>query len=410
MNDLLDRLKSLGLIIPTHKIETRKKQVFPPLEEYFDGVWINKSQGKVFYLNSSVSYGSDFGIIRFQNNFSTKAIIKLLGLDLVTTFSLKNIVFLDIETTNLSIGSGSFAFLVGLCYFTKHNIQTNLFFIEDPIDEPALLDCLDDELSKFDVISSYNGKSFDIPLLRNRFIMQKITSDCLQKTHIDLLHVSRKIWKARINNCRLADIEREILKYSRSDVEIPGWLVPQIYFDFLKQKNPQLLNGVFYHNKIDVLSLAALFQNITLSLNGDDSIDTLEGLDLTSIGQIYQKLGQKKLSQTYYDLGLKKGVDNKNTASVHKNLGLLKKKHLDWDGAIYHWKIATTYNDLESCIELAKYYEHNLKNYLIALVWTTKANLILNLSKKENLSKIKVEEKIIHRKNRLLRKIKTIER
>jgi uncharacterized protein len=410
MNDLLDKLKSQGLIIPKSKIETRLKRKFPPLEEFYDGSWFTNSLGRVFCIKETIPYGSDFGIINFQNDFSTKEIINLIGIDISKIIPLEKIVFLDIETTSLSIGAGSLAFLIGLCFFSKSGVQTVLLFIEDPIDEPALLVYLEDELKNFDIISSYNGKSFDIPLLENRFIMQKINPISIQKYQIDLLHLSRKIWKARIHNCRLADIEREILKYVRSDVEIPGWLIPQIYFDFLEQKDPSFFEGVFYHNQIDVLSLAALFQYISFAINENFAADSLEGLDLASLGKIYQKLGERELSKTYYGLGLKKGLDKNNIASVHRNLGFLKKKQHVWNEAVEHWEKAAKYNDVESCIELAKYYEHKVKNFILALEWTNKAKIFLSQVTAMNLSKHNIEVKILHRKKRLLRKIQNIER
>jgi uncharacterized protein len=410
MNDLLAKLKSQGLIIPKSEVKTKLKRDFPLLEEFYNGFWITNPFGRVFCIKETMPYGSRFGIINFRNDFSTREIIDLTGCELSKNTPLEKIVFLDIETTSFSIGAGSIAFLIGLCYFSSSGVQTVLLFIEDPIDEPALLICLEDELNKFEIISSYNGKSFDVPLLKNRFIMQKNNPISLQKFHIDLLHLSRNIWKARINNCRLADIEREILKYDRSDFEIPGWQIPQIYFDYLENKDPLFFKGVFYHNKIDVLSLAALFQYIATSININLARKSLEGLDLASVGKIYQKLGEKELSQAYYGLSINKGLDRKNIAFVHRNIGFLKKKQYDWRGAVDQWKEAAKYNDVDSCIELAKYFEHQVKDYYLALEWTNKALIFSSQISSAKLSKLQNEDKIFHRKNRLIGKIKSIDR
>jgi len=102
----------------------------------------------------------------------------------------------------------------------------------------------------------------------------------------------------RLKTCKLSEIEREILKFTRSDNEIPGWLVPQIYFDYLDQKYPAILEGVFYHNKMDVLSLAALFQYINQFITNHDNMNDGEGTDLASLARIYQQQGKLELSSS----------------------------------------------------------------------------------------------------------------
>lgn len=407
MDNLLSRLKSLGLIIPSSKITSPVKTQFPPFEDYYKGIWKLNNVGRVFFMDKMLPYGSGFGIVNFSNEFSPKTIINLSGNISKNQVLLEEVVFLDIETTNLSTGAGSFAFLIGLCYFSKSGIQTNLLFIENPIDEPALLSFLDEELAKFTVISSYNGKSFDIPLLRNRYVIHRMPSNSFNKMHIDLLHLSRKIWKSRIQHCRLSDIEREILIYTRSDEEIPGWLIPQIYFDYLDQKSPKLLEGVFYHNRIDVLSLAALFQYINSIIEDHEILHDIDAIDLTSLARIYQQLDQQDFAESLYQLGVKKGIDDPNAAAVHRNFGNLYKKQKDWKNAVNQWKMAASFGDLQSCIELAKYFEHIEGSFNQALeLVNTAENLFAEAINKS--SKNKLKQGIIHRKKRLIRKAKYI--
>jgi uncharacterized protein YprB with RNaseH-like and TPR domain len=407
MNDLLSRLRSLGLIIPSSNINSKPKTQFPPFDSFYEGVWKSNNAGRVFFMEKTLPYRSEYGMVNFSKDFSPKTIINLSGNNLRKQVLLEEVVFLDIETTNLSTGAGSFAFLIGLCHFSSDGIQTNLLFIENPNDEPALLAFLDDELSKFTVISSYNGKSFDIPLLKNRYIMHRMPSKSINKMHIDLLHLSRKIWKSRIQNCRLSDIEREILKYTRSDEEIPGWLIPQIYFDYLDQKSPQLLEGVFYHNRIDVLSLAALFQHITTIIECHETMQDIEGIDLTSLARIYQQLDQRDFAAAFYKLGVKKGIDDSNAAVVYRNFGFLFKKQHEWENAVYHWKLAAKFDDIESCIELAKYYEHIERSFNQALDWTNNAEILFDRIC-INLTENKLKQDIIHRRKRLIRRVKEI--
>ncbi|MHA1454153.1 MAG: ribonuclease H-like domain-containing protein, partial [Promethearchaeota archaeon] len=369
MDDLLSKLKSLGMIIHPSEIKNNQKAQIFPLDTFYNGTWYKNNAGKVFIMEKTVPYGTSHGIIQFSKNFSVDPILDLSGHIPQNEFHLHDIIFLDIETTSLSIGAGSFPFLVGLCYFSSKGVKTILLFIETPNDEDTLLAFLNEKLSKYSIICTYNGKSFDIPLLKNRYIMHRMQFTDLPKHHIDLLYFARKIWKMRLKTCKLSDIERKILKLTRSDDEIPGWLVPQIYFDYLDQDSPQILKGVFYHNEIDVLSLAALFQHINKLITNSGNMDGIEGTDLVSLARTYQLQEKLDLSTCYYKFGIKKGFSAENSAFIHRNFGLMNKKQRKWDEAVEQWKLAAEFADYISCIELAKYLEHDEKSYAQALKW-----------------------------------------
>ena len=404
MDNLLSKLKSLGLIITPSEIKNKQKTQFFPLNDFYDGAWHINNAGKVFIMKKTIPFCTSHGIVQFSENFSVDPLLDLSCNIPKKDIHLGDIIFLDIETTSLSIGAGSFAFLIGLCYFSPKGITTNLLFIEKPNDESALLALLDDKLSQFSIISTYNGKSFDIPLLKNRYIMHRLQFTALSKHHLDLLYFTRNIWKMRLKTCKLSEIEREILKFTRSDNEIPGWLVPQIYFDYLDQKSPALLEGVFYHNRMDVISLAALFQYINQLITNNGNINGVEGADLVSIARIYQRQDKLELSSSYYQIGIKKGFGtNKNSAYIHRNFGLVNKKQEKWDEAVYQWKLASELKDYISCIELAMYFEHKEKSFYQALEWTYRAMEIIN-QEHIKCAKDKIT-KMEYRKQRLIRKM-----
>ena len=405
MDNLLTKLKSLGMIIPPSEIINKQKPQVFPLNALYDGNWHINNAGKVFTMKKTIPFGTSHGIIKFSEDLLIDPILDLSGLTLQNDMHLGDIIFLDIETTSLSIGAGSFAFLVGLCYFSSKGITTNLLFIEKPNDEGALLAFLDDKLSQYSIISTYNGKSFDIPLLKNRYIMHRLQFSALSKHHLDLLYLARKIWKMRLKTCILSEIEREILKFTRSDDEIPGWLIPQVYFDYLDHKSPETLEGVFYHNKIDVISLAALFQYINQFITNHNNMNGVEGTDLASIARIYQQQDKLELSSSYYQIGIKKGFGTENSAFIHRNFGLVNKKQGKWDEAVFEWQLAAEIKDYISCIELAKYFEHKEKSYSQALEWTYQAMEIIDQEHINN-KKEKLRLKMEYRKQRLIRKMK----
>ena len=404
MDNLLSKLKSLGIIIPPSEIKNNQKVKVFPLDTFFDGTWHANNAGKVFIMKKTIPFGTFHGNVQLSENFSTDPIFDLTGYIPQNDLHLGDIIFLDIETTSLSIGAGSFAFLVGLCYFSQKGITTNLIFIEKPNDEGALLTFLDDKLSQYSIICTYNGKSFDIPLLKNRYIMHRLQFTALSMHHLDLLYFARKIWKMRLKTCKLSEIEKKILQFTRSDDEIPGWLVPQIYFDYLDQKSPAILKGVFNHNRMDVISLAALFQYINQIITSHGNINGVEGTDLASLARIYQQQDKLELSSSYYQIGIKKGFGTENSAYIHRNFGLVNKKQEKWDEAVNQWKLASEFNDYISCIELAKYFEHKEKSYYQALEWTYRAMEIINREHIKG-AKDKLISKIEYRKQRLIRKM-----
>jgi len=167
-----------------------------------------------------------------------------------------DLVFLDTETTGLSGGTGTHVFLVGVGRFIGEVFHVRQFFMRHPGDERAVLSALQDDLSDAAAIVSYNGRTFDIPLLHTRFMMHGRRFSAPER-HFDLLSSSRAIWKHRLPSCSLSAIELEVLGVERS-VDAPGWMIPQLYFDYLRSRHVQMLEPVFEHNRQDILSLARL--------------------------------------------------------------------------------------------------------------------------------------------------------
>lgn len=168
----------------------------------------------------------------------------------------RDMIFLDTETTGLSGGTGTHVFLVGVGRFHGDALHVRQFFMRHPGDERALLAALAADVGDIGALVTYNGRSFDVPLLQTRYRMHGQVF-VMPDQHIDLLSVSRAIWKHRLPSCSLGTIERIVLGVER-ELDAPGWMIPQLYFDYLRSRNIEMLEPVFEHNRIDIVTLARL--------------------------------------------------------------------------------------------------------------------------------------------------------
>jgi uncharacterized protein len=167
-----------------------------------------------------------------------------------------DLVFLDTETTGLAGGTGTHVFLVGVGRFAGGAFHVRQFFMRHPGDERSLLSALEADLRHATTLVTYNGRSFDMPLLETRYRMhgRALTPP---EQHVDLLSAARAIWKHRLPNCALGTIERMVLGVSR-ELDAPGWMIPQLYFSYLRSRRIELLEPVFEHNRTDIVSLARI--------------------------------------------------------------------------------------------------------------------------------------------------------
>src|SRR5258708_1377858 len=172
--------------------------------------------------------------------------------------------FLDTETTGLAGGTGTYAFLVGLAWWDAGGLQVEQFFMRDLDEEHSLLLELSERMEKRPVLVTFNGKSFDWPLLEARYRMTRSFTGFSPKLHLDLLHPDRQLWRLRLGSVRLKDLERHVLggnnrslDWSRHD-DIDSSLIPQMYFDYLRGGLAEPLAGIFRHNQMDLRGLAAL--------------------------------------------------------------------------------------------------------------------------------------------------------
>ena len=186
---------------------------------------------------------------------------------------LRRPLFLDTETTGLSGGTGTVAFLVGLAWREAEGLALAQYFLCDFDQENALLWAVGQCLREAGVLVSYNGRSFDWPLLQTRLVLRRAAWP--SPPHLDLLTLARRIFRPRLPDCALQTIEQSVLDLHRAD-DLPGALIPSRYFAWLRQGDPRSLDRVFIHNRQDVLSMALLLARFEALLRGPDGLHPLD--------------------------------------------------------------------------------------------------------------------------------------
>jgi uncharacterized protein YprB with RNaseH-like and TPR domain len=283
--------------------------------------------------------------------------------------------FLDTETTGLAGGSGTCAFLIGVGAIEPAGFRLRQFFMRDYGEEASVLWRLAEHLRQFDVLISYNGKAYDQPLLETRFVMARARHPFGRMEHLDLLFGARRIWKLRLESCRLVDLENRILGVERQG-DLPGELIPYCYFEYLRTRIAFRLVPIFHHNAIDILSLACLTAIVPFAFRQPADIAVRHGADLIGLARWLLQSGRDeeavRLLRRAVDLGLPDHLLFRtlwDTALLEKRLGRP-------DAALaLITELAETRNPfrVRALEELAKHYEHRERNYSMALEMTRAA-------------------------------------
>jgi uncharacterized protein YprB with RNaseH-like and TPR domain len=275
------------------------------------------------------------------------------------------IAFVDTETTGLSGGSGVCAFLVAIGYLSSDGFVVDQYLMNDFPAEPELLRNVIEKLEGFDVIASYNGRAFDIPLLDTRFLLNSMQVQLAGRPQLDLLHPSRRIWKHRLRGCSLKSIEANVLDFWRID-DIDGWLIPETYFEFLRTGNRELLEPVINHNQLDVLSLAFIAQIILNAVEAPEEAQFAYGLDWYGLGTLFEKYRRRKETARCFERAMELDLPEEARPKCMRQLSLTHKRQGDWDSAVNIWNEETGVDDethnLFALEELAKYYEHRARD------------------------------------------------
>ena len=276
--------------------------------------------------------------------------------------------FLDTETTGLMGSISTCAFLVGVGRITKDGFRVRQFFMRSYSEEASLLDALSRHLKNFQVLITYNGASFDQPLLESRYRLNRACSPFAGLPHLDLLHSARRLWKLRFDSCRLLDLENEILGFERLG-DIPGAMIPYVYFEYLRTKWIERLVPVFHHNATDILTLACLTGIVPNAFKDESSRSN--AAELTGIARWLMEAGETERALLLFRRAVEAGLRDE---LLFRTLWDIAK--LDPSASKEIWTdLASSRNPyrVKALTALAKRAEHTEKNYAEALEFTRTA-------------------------------------
>lgn len=285
----------------------------------------------------------------------------------------RDALFLDTETTGLAGGTGTVAFLIGLGWFEGDTFITRQLFARDYGEERATLLGLRELLKGRRFLVSFNGKAFDVNLLAARFIMNRMPDPLAGLPHLDLLHPARRLLSHRLADRRLGSLEAALLGFEREG-DVPGSEIPQRYFDWLRRRDGRLMADVFEHNRLDILSLAALAANLAELLDPDGENTRYHPGDRLAAARLF--LARECPDEAVRLLDPLIGCANQETArDAARELSLHYKREEQWPAAVAIWEemMGRDGDDLFALIELAKWCEHRRRDFTRALALAERA-------------------------------------
>lgn len=368
-----DKLKSLGVKtgltgLPQPKIEARHE-----IDSVVAGAFLPTPLGDVFIAEQSFVQDYRYGNASLASSLPLSMIAQWARDPRIADLPLSEFAFLDTETSGLSGGTGTYAFLVGAARFIDGQFVLRQFFMRDPAEEGALLEGLAHFLAPAKALITFNGKAFDAPLLTTRYALHRIPVPYKDYAHLDLLPLARRLWRDRLESRALKYLEEHVLGLKRSSEEVPGYEIPFLYFDYLRTRDARPLAGVFYHNAMDVVAMAALLTYVNEMIMQPYEGRVEYGLDFIALGKLFEDLGHWDEAARLFERGLECEITESDFGVAVKRLSILQKRRGDFDEAIRLWERAAAQGHIYAHIEMAKYFEHKCRDLKSAIQWTRSA-------------------------------------
>ena len=321
----------------------------------------------------------------------------LRRMDFHGPFNPEKALFLDTETTGLSGGAGTVAFLVGLGRIENGQFTVYQYLMPGYGAEPMLLEKTAALIREAEVLVTFNGRSFDVPLLRSRFVMCRMEDPTRDMPHLDLIHPARRAWKLRLKDCSLGHIEESVLGIHREH-DIPGAEVPERYFAFLKCGDMALLQDIVDHNRQDIVSLGTLLTRLNRAYAAP--LEQTSMLDVFSLGKALEKRGERAGAGACYRLAARERPlstlarlrERHVAGSANQRLSLMLRADRDWTEAERVWRemIERGQMGVFPYVELAKLYEHRVREPREALRLTEAALALAPDAEKDALERRRV--------------------
>jgi uncharacterized protein len=269
--------------------------------------------------------------------------LRVLDPALLVSAELRRTVFIDLETTGLSGGAGTVAFLVGCGFFDLGAFQVRQFLLTSYSAERALLAALADFFGDADLVVTYNGKTFDLPVMETRWLFHRMDPPLDGVPHFDALHAARRLWKARgepdispdPGGCRLATLERMLFDVRRVG-DVAGFEIPSRYFRFLRSGDPRPLEPILEHNRLDLVSLAAVTARAARLV--DDGADGCPDCgQALALGRVYERAGSLDRAEACYRRASTADVPQVRAEGLYR-LGLKCRRERRFPEAAAAWR------------------------------------------------------------------------
>jgi len=282
---------------------------------------------------------------------------------------LSTALFIDLETTGLSGGTGVVPFNIGMGYYRNDKFWVGQYFLGEPAVEEKMLQSLTEFIKDMDFrsIVTYNGKVYDIPLLETRYTLQRTSCPLSALPHLDFLFPARTLWKHKHESCRLSHLAHQVLKTGRDD-DIPSAEIPWRYFQYLQTGNYDLIEPILYHNAEDILSLLGIVIMGASVFNEDRKSFAADGMDLFGAGKVLERMGDTEKAADFFKRALNGRLTAEVGLSTRRRLSLQYKKQHSWEQAVALWREMALSQEpssdlLFSLRELSMYFEHQEKHF-----------------------------------------------
>ena len=310
-------------------------------------------------------------------------------------FRAEDMFFFDTETTGLGAGAGTSIFLLGLAYMEDNEIKVRQHFLPRPGYEVPFYKSFLDKVN-YETLVTYNGKSFDWPQIVSQHTLHRGQLPKLPSFgHFDLYHAARRLWKNKLERVKLSVVEEEVLGFKRTD-DVPGYLAPMIYFDFVDRKDPEAIFKIMKHNEFDVLSLITLYIHLSALLLNQEFAKHEDSFELA---RWFSALKDRSRAIRSFEKGVLETKQDDDGLMVKFHLAKEHKKNRNMGAAVNLWQETSDirHADLkaQSHLELAKYYEHTLKDYEMAL---HHADAALDTVVKHNIQKASLKTTDLHKR------------
>ncbi len=418
--DLRDRLRQLGVHKGAANITPKPKRT-SHLESLIEGEVIETDYGPTFIHTERYTPDHVHGLrpLRELLDLPGSIAARLAGLPSPDDgrgaggegFNLRKTVFIDTETTGLSGGTGTLAFVVGVGAFDEaDHFNVRQYFLRNPSEEPAMLLHLSDILDQYASVVSFNGRGFDMPLLQTRFTLARMRPKILTAPHLDLLPPARRVWKGRYESCSLSTLEYRVLQVQREQTDVSGALIPQMYFDYVRSGDASEMPRVLYHNALDILSMVSLSTHlIQLFAQSTESIE--DPSDLLALGKWAVDRGEIDRAEIHLRQAIDRSDDLKIKHEARSRLAAIYKAQNRRSEAIELWQELALHPSsfilhpsIDACIELAKHHEWHALDLKRALKWT-KHSLKLTEDLPGGFVREELSAAIAHRLQRLEHKL-----